>query len=220
MSDSGVTPVWATLNRVKLASTAWIDRSPIAGIRRLRPAHRRALAAVLVVGLHLLLVYVLIIGLKQRFVQHTAPTMELTLDPGGPRVARGAPTKPALVVPNEPEITPPEIAIDTPASSDAILATAAVGGPGVTVPAEAIGTSHTVPTLSSELLALAHRAMLRLQLTIAADGTVIDAMVENSSGSAALDNLVLAWVKAHWRYRPAMRNGTAISVTTTSLVPF
>jgi periplasmic protein TonB len=39
---------------------------------------------------------------------------------------------------------------------------------------------------------------------IAADGSVSDAQVETSSGHQRLDDAAVQWVRAHWRYEPAM----------------
>ena len=58
------------------------------------------------------------------------------------------------------------------------------------------------------------------RLRVADDGTVSDAVVDSSSGSREIDTLAIAWVKAHWRYRPALRGGLPVVVTTTAIVPF
>lgn len=180
---------------------------------------RRPLIAALVLSLHILLVYVIVAGLKLQVDHKPEPEMLVTLSSGGPRIVRGVATKPTLVMPEEPLVPPPEIVAEE-RPVDSILVASATGGDGVTVPAEAIGSTRSVPALSPDLLAIARRAALRLRLTIAADGSVFDAVVENSTGSSAVDQMAVAWVKAHWRYRPAMRNGLPISVATTSLVPF
>ncbi|MBL6854693.1 MAG: TonB family protein [Alphaproteobacteria bacterium] len=90
----------------------------------------------------------------------------------------------------------------------------------MTVPAEAIGETHTAPTLSADLTDIARKSTLRLRLRVAEDGSIKDASVDASTGSAQLDRIALAWVRAHWRYRPALRDGTPIAVTTTALVRF
>ncbi len=195
------------------------EQPALARLASLPPPYRRAAAAGVVGLLHLGLIYLLLAGLGQTIIQPAERELFLTFNGGGPRVARSEIVKPPIVLPQEPVVTPPEIEIaDDPAN--AIAVAPAAGGPGVTVPAEAIGTSHTVPVLPASLLTIARQAMLRLRLMVGTDGTITDASVDTSTGSQELDRLVVAWVKAHWRYRPAMRDGVAISVTTTALVPF
>jgi len=180
---------------------------------------RRPLVLAIVIVLHALAIDVILLDLGRTLGPKPAPEMVLAITQGGPRKPLGSFAKPVLVTPNEPLVPPPEISVDA-LPVDTISVASASGAPGVTIPAEAIGTTRTVPVLSADLLQLARRNLLRLRLTLATDGSVIDAIVENSSGSTKIDLLAAAWVKAHWRYRPAMRDGTPISVTTTSLVPF
>ena len=51
---------------------------------------------------------------------------------------------------------------------------------------------------------------MTLQMVISAQGTVTSATVLQSSGFADLDQAAVAWVQQHWRYKPAMQNGTAV----------
>ena len=188
--------------------------------QRVSPRGRRVIAGTIVAVLHALLAYILILGLAQKPSDHQDREMILSFSPGGPRIIHVGAPQPTLVVPNEPTIPPPEVTVDDTSPTNSILAAAATGGPSVTLPAEAIGETHTAPSLSDDLLTLARQTALRLRLLIATDGSVSDAVVENSSGSGEVDRLTLAWVKSHWLYRPAMRDGVAISETTTALVPF
>lgn len=208
-----------TFARLWLGATG-LSEALADGVQRIPPRGWRVVAGIFVALLHVLLAYVLILGLVQKPADRPEREMILSLAPGGPRIIHSEVPPPPLIVPDEPTISPPEIVVDDSAPTNAILTATAAGGQSVTVPAEAIGESHSSPPLSGDLLALARQAVLRLRLLIATDGSVSDAVVENSSGSARVDSLTLAWVKAHWLYRPAMRDGVAISVTTTALVPF
>jgi len=180
---------------------------------------RRPLVVAIVVVLHALAIYVMLADLGRQVGPKPGPELMLTVIQGGPRKPLGLFAEPVLTTPDEPLVPPPEILVDAQ-PADTISVSSASGGPGVTMPAEAIGTTRTVPVLSADLLQIARRNLLRLRLTLAADGSVIDAIVENSTGSTVIDLLAVTWVKAHWRYRPAMRDGMPVSVTTTSLVPF
>jgi protein TonB len=59
-----------------------------------------------------------------------------------------------------------------------------------------------------------------LRLAINADGQVSDAEIVRSSGYDELDEAAAIWVKAHWRYLPALQNGQPVAATTTALVTF
>lgn len=196
----------------------WL-RSAVRNVSSLLPAYRRSLTWVAVGAVHVVLLVLVLFGFTRPPAPPAAHDLQLTII-GGPRVLRSEPIQPTLATPPQvPLVVPPEIEVDdTP--STAITVAAAPGGPGVTVPAEAIGETHTAPTLSADLTDIARKSTLRLRLRVAEDGSIKDASVDASTGSAQLDRIALAWVRAHWRYRPALRDGTPIAVTTTALVRF
>ena len=84
----------------------------------------------------------------------------------------------------------------------------------------AIAATHTTPPYPASSLRLGEQGTVRLALAIASDGRVMTATVERSSGSAALDQAAADWVRAHWRYRPAVKDGAAIAATTEADVRF
>jgi protein TonB len=136
---------------------------------------------------------------------------------GGPTSLESIPPRPAsLVAPTLLDLPPPVLEVN-----DSILIADAIapsGSPNVTTPATAIAEQHTFPRMP--LLSKEKTATVRLLLSIATDGTVVDASVAESSRNAALDSLAIAWVKAHWRYRPALQNGEPIAVVTTAIMTF
>lgn len=178
----------------------------------------RAIAGFFVVALHVLFLAVLAFGLNLSPIRTSAEKPVLVVDLTGSQTRHSAvPQIPTLSKPDVPDMPAPDIAIDNSAPTNAMMT---AGDAGATVPAEAIGADHGAPHLSDALLQLARRALLRLRLSIAADGSVNDAGVESSSGSPEVDAIAVAWVKAHWRYKPALREGQPIAVTTTALVAF
>ena len=181
---------------------------------------RRETAFALVFIAHALLILVLVDALRPGPIGKAVPEMEVSISPGGLRIERGVRPKLNLKFRAVAVIPPPDIVVADDPPRGAISLPVSAGGPAVTVPAEAIGAFRTVPPLSGEMLAVARRVALRLLLTISSDGTVTKAVIENSSGQGALDSAVAAWVVAHWRYKPAMQDGHAISVSTTAIVPF
>jgi TonB family protein len=86
--------------------------------------------------------------------------------------------------------------------------------------ARGVMTTHTTPPYPSIEARLGHAGTVTLRLSVSADGSVIDAQVENSSGSSALDQAAIAWVKEHWRYTPATHDGTAVPATTEAAIRF
>jgi outer membrane biosynthesis protein TonB len=190
-----------------------------AALRQIAPLQKRTLTAATVAILHVIFVCVLIFGLRLDAPAQQQSEMTVVLDTMTTASRPAAPAIPPLVNPDDPIIQTPQIAVDDPLPASTDTAPLA-GGIGVTSPAEAIGALHSVPPLSAELLALARRALLRLRLSIAPDGSVSEAMVDSSSGSGDIDGIAVAWVKAHWRYKPAMRDGQPVTVTTTAIVPF
>lgn len=176
-------------------------------------AHERLLAWSLVAGLHAFVAVLLLLGL----VLHPTPTTEQSLQVtlGGPlgTPAHLPQAKPALVDPDSPQVTEP--IVETTADDANTLS----GSPDVSKPAEAIAERHEFPRLPDHQ-GTKREAFVRLLLSITEDGAVSDAQVASTSGSTSLDSFAIAWVKEHWRYRPALRNGVAVNVTTSAVVEF
>lgn len=49
-----------------------------------------------------------------------------------------------------------------------------------------------------------------LRITVGVDGSVKDAQIAQSSGNEELDRVAAICAKAHWRYRPAKKNGVPV----------
>jgi protein TonB len=82
-----------------------------------------------------------------------------------------------------------------------------------------VGT-HTIPAYPSLDRLLGHQGTVQLEMNIDDQGNVTDASVVQSSGYDGLDQAAIAWVKAHWRYHPATRDGKAVSSSTQAQVTF
>ena len=67
---------------------------------------------------------------------------------------------------------------------------------------------------------LSQEGKVLLHLTISAEGNVAGASVTQSSGFADLDQSAVAWVLAHWKYKPAIRGGVAVASATDAAVVF
>ncbi len=182
-------------------------------MNNLTPQQERYVAGSSVVVLHLLIFTVLIIGLHNR-VATVSQEFEMTL--GGPAGEPSNSPKPPLVMPQLPKLPPPlvqsEMTLEGNTASPA-------GSPNTTTPAQAISAEHAFPPLPPELKSGGPK-IVRLIVTITEEGVIADASVQASSGISALDDLAVAWVKSHWHYIPAMRDGRTIAVTTTAVVSF
>jgi protein TonB len=142
-----------------------------------------------------------------------------------PRITEFVP--PIIEIPVVPEddrntITPPQVQPATPPAEPPQVASLnpPATPPLIVSPARAIMATHTIPDYPPVSRRLGEQGMLRLRLAIGADGAVQDARVETSSGYRRLDDAAIQWVKAHWRYEPAMQGPKAIPSTATAEVTF
>jgi protein TonB len=112
----------------------------------------------------------------------------------------GKPIEPKFVIDDGKQ--PPGIRTD-PRPAQPVYDQAAAG----------IASTHTTPPYPLLARRLGEEGSLRLQLTISPQGIVTEAQVVRSSGYDDLDRAARDWVKAHWRYRPALRGGAAVAST-------
>ena len=127
-----------------------------------------------------------------------------------------------MAKPDRPDV--PKPVIDIGPNPDGGANTLPPGGTGTSPvtfePVTALAGTHTIPAYPPLDRRLDHEGKVRLKLTIDAQGAVSDATVEKSSGYDGLDSAAVAWVKAHWRYKPATQNGTPVPATTSADVVF
>jgi len=86
--------------------------------------------------------------------------------------------------------------------------------------ARSIASTHTTPEYPFISRRLREQGTLRLKLTIDDKGSVTEAVVVNSSGFERLDEAAVSWVKAKWRYMPAMQGTKAVASMTDAIVEF
>jgi TonB family protein len=189
--------------------------SPV--LDRLGPRGRRLLAASVVGIIHVALIGVLITNLTPAR-EALAREVRLVLI-GGPVALVSQAAKPIeLIDPVRPEAPPPDVQIDGP-TTISIVRPLASGSLNVTTPAMAIAEAHAELVLPATAAQFGGETV-RLLLSIGTDGSVNDARVVQTSGTRSLDEIAIDWVKAHWRYKPALRDGTAIAESTTAVVVF
>ena len=83
-----------------------------------------------------------------------------------------------------------------------------------------IAATHTKPPYPPVSRRLGEEGMVRLTITVAADGSVAQAAVAASSGHARLDQAAVDWVKANWRYQPGISGGNPAISTISAMVNF
>ena len=197
-------------------SVAWLQRR-VASVQRfvagLSPRQRRVLAFVGTLGCQ---AFMLMLFFLSAGVTTPKPPAEIELSISGTPGVDTADTKPPEIPPDLPSVMPPQIDL-----VDAIQADAepAAGLANVTRPAEAIAEAHLFP-LAPPAFKSKGPVLVGLLVSITESGMVGSAAVQNSSGIAALDALAMDWVKQHWRYHPALRDGVPVAVETIAMVSF
>ena len=89
----------------------------------------------------------------------------------------------------------------------------------ITQPLQALPQWHRFPTLPDGVKAKG-QVDVKLLLTVAVDGSVVDASVQQSTGADWLDQQAIDWVKVHWRYKPAYVGTKPVAAVTSVIVLF
>ncbi len=106
-------------------------------------------------------------------------------------------------------VTPvmPAFQVDTGRQGQGITMVPGPAGVSYDRPALSVAETHTTPPYPPLEARLGVEGNVWLHLTISPDGVVTDAAVIRTSGDQGLDEAARDWIMAHWRYRPALRNG-------------
>ena len=193
---------------------------------------RRYVGVVAVGSLHVAVIYVLLTALNiipspipTPAIQWLPPQHTPQTKPADPPIP--TPTKfihPVAPIPQQPtfdtaepkqSLLPPQNPTGEQGTPDHVVPPA-----GPTSPAQGIASTHTIPRYPMFAVRLAHEGSVRLKLTIDEQGSVVAAELQSSSGHSELDDAAIAWVKAHWRYTPAMQSGKAVPSNTSVVVTF
>ena len=112
-----------------------------------------------------------------------------------------------------PQTPPPRPAPITPPAPPAAPAVPDSGPVG-------IASTHTTPPYPAVARRLGKEGTATLSISVSASGDVTDASVVSSSGNEELDQAAVEWVKSHWRYKAAIRNGQPAPSTIQAAVKF
>jgi protein TonB len=193
-------------------------------------SYTRIVGLALVVALHVGFVYALISGLAMRAVMQLPGELIAQVAVPPPPTPQPPPLVPNLAQPSVPTVVAPLIRIEE-SQAGAHAITVYVGPPTpayseptsaapASTPAVAIEKTHTIPPYPLSARRLAEQGTVRLSLTVSPDGSVSDASVIVSSGTSMLDDAAIEWVKRHWRYKPATKNGHVVATTVRANVIF
>ena len=196
----------------------------------------RILSLAFVGALHVALVYALASGLAVRMaMQLPHELIAQVVQPQPQKSEPPPPVTPNLAQPSLPTVEVPLIRIQQPRATVHPITTY-VGPPApvhvapvVTVPQpavpaptapSAIARTHTIPPYPEVARRLNEHGTVQLSIAVDSDGRVSDATVVGSSGTSALDDAAVSWVKRHWLYKPATQGGHAVSATIEANVVF
>jgi len=183
---------------------------------------RRFTVVALVGALHIAAIYTLLVALD--IVPPPLPSTPVNFRYVPPTQAKTIPMPPptgpiAFIRPDSPTVPQPDFHIGSDPGPGAI--TTLPPGPADTfMPASALAGTHSTPDYPMLDRRLSHEGTVRLALSIDALGNVTAANVEQSSGYDGLDAAAITWVKAHWRYKPALHDRTPVATTTKASIVF
>ena len=196
----------------------------IVSIRESAITPRRAVTIGGVGLLHVAAVYALISGMAAQIVKLVPPDLQIeTLQSATQPNTAPVPQLPTLAQPTQdttPKIEPPVINIANTDSTTITVTTTTHPQSPADSGATGVSGTHSTPPYPLEARAQSHQGTALLQLTISPKGDVIAANIAQSSGYAELDAAALSWVLAHWKYKPAIQGGVAVTSQTQAAVKF
>jgi protein TonB len=188
-------------------------------------AERRTISIAVVAALHIAVIYTILAALdivpspipEPGIIVRFFPTKPTVQPPPQPTIAQSTD---GFVKPSDPTFPPPDFQVDRSTPGGGLTNPPPGGQTDTFMSASSVPGTHTIPAFPPLDRRLGHEGTVQLTISIDAGGNVIGASIDRSSGYDSLDAAAIAWVKDHWRYRPAMRNGVAIASSTQASVVF
>jgi len=181
-------------------------------------------------------IYLVASGLGTRVMQAFPHPIDLDVFAPVPKpVPLPPPLQTPFVKPSLPTVSRPVIELQTPPASNPMVSQPGhpQGTQSSVVPAQppvsnvlaptppsGIAATHTQPPYPMLARRIGEQGSVLLSITVAIDGSVQSASVARSSGKIDLDEAAVSWVKDHWKYRPASRNGQPITAQVEAQVVF
>lgn len=215
-------------------------------IPRTRSETARVVGTVFVGAIHVVAIYAFMTGLAGKIVKEVPHFIEAKIVQTPPPKVKPPPPPEVKLQPPPKEvqayIPPPDIKVATPPPPAPVHEVQQITPPPKPTPAPitppappppppaapavpdsgplGIGSTHTIPPYPPVALRLGKEGTTTLNISVSASGTVIDATVISSSGDDELDQAAVQWVKTHWKYKPAIRNGEPAAGTVQANVRF
>ena len=184
-------------------------------------SRQRAIGLGLVGLLHVAFIYALATGLAQKIMINVPHELKAqVIAPQEKPNEATKPPPPTMVVPKD-SIAPPEIKVET-TQQQAIQQPMAPAAPSSapSTRANGITSTHTTPPYPGDAKQKGHEGTVVLHIVISPQGEVTSASVSKTSGFPELDQEAVSWVSSHWKYKPAVENGTPVASASDAQVVF
>lgn len=199
-------------------------RHQTVSLHEARVTPRRAATIGGVALLHIVAVYALVSGMTPNILGLVPPDITFyRIEPTTPPKPTIVPKLPPMAQPTvdtTPTTVPPVVTIEDKERTPITVTTTPHTQPPIDSGVTAISGTHSTPPYPLEARTLSHQGMALLQLTISPKGDVVAANIVQSSGYAELDAAAVSWVLAHWKYKPAIQGGVAITSQAQAAVKF
>lgn len=164
----------------------------------------------IVIGIHVVIISALVIGLSNDQIRRTVGELTATMITRKVSVQE-LPPPPISVVKPPPAVVapPPKIEIVAPLQPRNVTAQPDVVAPPPSPPRE-IARTHTLPPYPALSQRMGEQGTTALTCDIGVDGKPIACSVVRSSGSQRLDDAASSYVKDHYTWQPATRNGKPV----------
>ena len=175
--------------------------------------------------LHVVAIWAIVSGLAQKIVKviETQPIQMILPKQETPQPEHAQPPKPTDLptLPVEQSVPIPvfQIADDTPRTT-VQQTTERVASIAPDTAAASIAGTHTTPSYPGIARKMGEQGTVKLRLTISPQGVVTAADIVQTSGFPDLDQTAVSWVMSHWKYKPAVQAGVAVTSTTLAAVVF
>lgn len=185
---------------------------------------RRAISVGFVAALHIVVIWALLNGFAKKIVEYVPPSLKvIDIAPVQPKTVQPPPPT-TLVKPTDvPTVPQPVIDIQQPQqpATTVNVQPQQPNPPAVTdASVSGLTSTHSTPPYPPNARRLSEQGSVTLKIMVTAQGAVSDAQVVQTSGYPDLDQTAVEWVKAHWRYKPAMQGGVAVASVTQAIVKF
>jgi protein TonB len=184
---------------------------------------QRFTSVAVVAGIHVAAITALIVGLKAGIANFVTPPIITRYIPANPTKPADPPKLAPIVFSNPAKAFVPVPVIDIGPGETSITDVSPTGSKQTVIASTAVAgimATHSIPPYPPISRRLGHEGVVLLKLMISPEGNITAVAIETSSGYADLDDMAANWVKAHWRYRPALVAGVPVASMAEASVRF